>query len=202
MTTTGLRQDDFIDLDQPAVALFCLGCADRLLACCWAFEATSGFSLGQFHAWRSSVLNAVIARTWRQQDFIQATSELDELVPRSDDYGSCLATQAQAGVRCLLGAAAALAGAGGSPAAESAELMEDALDNFQFFVCEEAGVSRESLNGTELLQRERSWQRTTVGMLRRLEVMTASQIAAWCAENRQYSIPIALSFPAKVIHAY
>lgn len=170
-------------------ALFCVACAERLAGCCWAFAAARAANLDPFFEWMEQVVVAAEDGSWGTLDLVAATEELDRVVPVSDDDGSPLAMQAQAGVISLLSAIAALRGEHAS-CRDSAMSMIDAVDNYVMRMHEHVLGTLDGPDDSLLMERELALQLSDLSFLLTLE-QTAGGIAAWRERNLQFAIPIA-----------
>jgi hypothetical protein len=176
-------------LSEQQRALFCLACAERLAGCCWAFARGRAVPLAPFFDWMEQLALAAATDAWGTLDLLAASAELDAVVPMSDDDGSPLAIQAQAGVICLLSAIAALQGAH-SACRDSAMGVIDAIDNYVMRMHEHVFGNLSGPDDSLLMDRELALQLSDLSFLRTLE-QPPGNIAAWRERNLQFAIPIA-----------
>jgi hypothetical protein len=173
-------------------ALFCLACAERAHGCCWAFQKAHGVSVEPFFRWLETLWGAIAEDSWQGIDLDDASKEIEKAVPRSDEHGSPLATQAQAGLLCLLAAVSALQDKNQGEVIEAANSVVDALDNFVFFVRERLSGQLESPQEYDLLKRELSRQLYDAQFLQAIDSCPKPKLVEWRIENRQYAVPIAV----------
>jgi hypothetical protein len=177
---------------QTSRALFCLACAERTHSCCWAFQKAHGVNVEPFFRWLETLWGAIVEDSWEGVDLDDASKEIEAAVPRSDEYGSPLATQAQAGMLCVLAAVNALQGKNQGEVVEAANGVVDALDNFAFFVREQLSGQLESPQEYDLLRRELSRQLHDAHFLQTVSSCPKPKLVEWRIENRHYVVPIAV----------
>jgi len=172
-------------------ALFCLASAERLIGCCWAFQAQSGADLKPFFFWTQRLFDALVVDMPANVALDAALEELEQSASHTTD-GSPLSVQAQAGILCAMGAIFVLEGHREDGVVTAMNATIDALDNFTFFVNQQVTGELVSPETYALLDRETALQMTHAAFLQDAENFEASTLTNWRLENRQYSVPIAI----------
>lgn len=174
-----------------AQALFCLAGAERLEICCWAFALESRHDLSPFFKAKDQVLQALVENTQSLVDLDKTWRAVDECVPLSDDYGYPLATQAQAGCRCLLLGIDAFRGDKSSMTEASWALIEG-IDNYAFHAWRLRRTGQSAPDDHPLLEREKARQRDDVEELARPGGLESTSLAKWRLVNMLFAIPPAV----------
>ena len=112
--------------------LFSLLCSERLRVCCWAFAWHARHDVSAYEHGLALVTSHLLGTDLvSPQRLREAIAAVDQAVPRSDDFGYPLASQAQAAMVALLCALEDLQNDEPLSSTEAAEAVVEALDNFE-----------------------------------------------------------------------
>lgn len=174
-----------------AEALFCLSAAERLRACCWAFEKQTSHGLESYFRWSNALFAALKEESWSSLPLNEAHRELDAAVPRSDDYGSPLSIQAQSALICLVVGVEVLLGTNPRAVVDASNAVVDALDNYVFQVHQQLAGDMPVPDEYLLLSREIDRQLHDLRLLKGIGEIEERGLVAWRLENQQFAVPIA-----------
>lgn len=174
--------------------LFSLACAERLSACCWAYEQTSKAPMGVFYLWLHGLFGDSIDDKVMMESLPKAKRELELVVPVSDDGSSPLTVQAQSAALCLLDAVESRERLDSCVA--SSDNTIDAVDNYFACVTHELTGGYDVADSYPLLEREKDRQLRDIDFLALSTNMQSSSLASWRIENRQFLVPVALKYSA------
>lgn len=167
-------------------------CAERLVACCWAFSQKESYDISIYSEACETVfafLSTGVAVDLQKQD--ELITRLEEAIPHSDDFGYPLAVQAQSGMLALLYCLKRWRNGASVDVGQASGSVVDALDNYEFFVHEILEGAAESPTEYPLLDRELQWQNETISLLSR-ETLSGSAALAVRVLNRSYIVPPAV----------
>jgi hypothetical protein len=172
-----------------ARAFFALLCAERLHACCWAYQASKGVSLAPFFQGLEELFELLIDGRPADSSLRTVTAELEEII---FEGGEPLPVQAQSGVICLLVGLDMLENPGRTNIDDAARATVDALDNYDFFVRRRISNEAQQPGDFPLLVREMQQQVSDVEFLKNYEELERKSLIEYRIQNLQFAIPPAV----------
>ena len=187
----GVLQERLAVLPSGAQVLFGLLCAERAVACCWAFGKKEGWDVGAFYRGCDFVFEHVSTESSMDPEQLnELVGELEDAIPHSDEFGYPLATQAQSGMLALLYCLEFWKSGDLDNVVNAAGSVVDALDNYEYFVQKRLAGRAESPTEYELLDREIRWQIDCISTLAG-ETLPGYTLSLR-VRNRAYAIPPAV----------
>ena len=180
---------------------FALLAAERLRACCWAFAKSHNIEVSLYYAGCDLVFDHVIGDSKTSVERLEETTRfLDAIVPKSEDYGDCLATQAQEGLAALLCSMELwMVTAWGAHANRgdpvegfyASSAVVNAIEHFDLFASESVHYPGRESDSSLLLDREIKWQSQLIDILED-QMVPRTKAPELRLLNRSFMVPPAV----------